>query len=106
MTGSLFDRFLLSGDSLISSYGLPRALKLMRLSKSLPGNTGRIERHVYVGIEARYLVMDRVPMLVMMMHSRSTIITEVIFKNGILLRLLNMRLNPVSLSSRILRGNY
>jgi hypothetical protein len=74
---------LLSSDSLISSCGLPRAPKLIRLSKFLPGNTEGIKRHVYVGTEARYLVMDRVPVLVMMLYSRSTITTEVIFKNGI-----------------------
>jgi hypothetical protein len=83
MAESPFDRFLLSGDSLISLNILPRALKLMRLSQSLPGNTGRLKRHVYVGTEARHLVMDRVPMLVMILHSRPAIIIEVISKNGI-----------------------
>jgi hypothetical protein len=83
MAESPFDRFLLSGDSLISLNSLPRALKLMQLSQSLPGNTGRMKRHVYVGTEARYLIVDRVPMLVMILHSRPAIIIEVISKNGI-----------------------
>jgi hypothetical protein len=73
----------LSSDSLISSCGPPHAPKLMRLSKFLPENTERIKRYGYVGTESKYRGMDRVPMLVMMLHSRSTIIREVILKNDI-----------------------